>query len=143
MKIALISNSLLLTKSLEIYLRDYLTSYKMCDFIVATEPMEANKPVFLIGDFSETNLNKPFTKEMLLEKLESFYWQINHQEDLQQENSLDNTKNADYLFNDVKEQRLVIKESDIELQQKIQEVLERYTQEIVSLSMEYLKGKNA
>ncbi len=143
MKIALISNSLLLTKSLEIYLRDYLTSYKMCDFIVATEPMEANKPVFLIGDFSETNLNKPFTKEILLEKLESFYWQINHQEDLQQENSLDNTKNADYLFNDVKEQRLVIKESDIELQQKIQEVLERYTQEIVSLSMEYLKGKNA
>ncbi len=143
MKIALISNSLLLTKSLEIYLRDYLTSYKMCDFIVATEPMEANKPVFLIGDFSETNLNKPFTKEILLEKLESFYWQINHQEDLQQENSLDNTKNADYLFNDVKEQRLIIKESDIELQQKIQEVLERYTQEIVSLSMEYLKGKNA
>ncbi|TLE16513.1 hypothetical protein LS72_002490 [Helicobacter apodemus] len=143
MKIALISNSLLLTKSLEIYLRDYLTSYKMCDFIVATEPMEANKPVFLIGDFSETNLNKPFTKEILLEKLESFYWRINHQEDLQQENSLDNTKNADYLFNDVKEQRLVIKESDIELQQKIQEVLERYTQEIVSLSMEYLKGKNA
>ncbi len=143
MKIALISNSLLLTKSLEIYLRDYLTSYKMCDFIVATEPMEANKPVFLIGDFSETNLNKPFTKEILLEKLESFYWRINHQEDLQQENSLDNTKNADYLFNDVKEQRLIIKESDIELQQKIQEVLERYTQEIVSLSMEYLKGKNA
>ncbi len=143
MKIALISNSLLITKSLEIYLRDYLTSYKMCDFIVATEPMEANKPVFLIGDFSETNLNKPFTKEILLEKLESFYWRINHQEDLQQENSLDNTKNADYLFNDVKEQRLVIKESDIELQQKIQEVLERYTQEIVSLSMEYLKGKNA
>lgn len=143
MKIALISNSLLLTKSLEIYLRDYLTSYKMCDFIVATEPMEANKPVFLIGDFLETNLNKPFTKEILLEKLESFYWQINHQEDLQQENSLDNTKNADYLFNDVKEQRLIIKESDIELQQKIQEVLERYTQEIVSLSMEYLKGKNA
>lgn len=143
MKIALISNSLLLTKSLEIYLRDYLTSYKMCDFIVATEPMEANKPVFLIGDFSETNLNKPFTKEILLEKLESFYWQINHQEYLQQENSLDNTKNDGYLFNDVKEQRLVIKESDIELQQKIQEVLERYTQEIVSLSMEYLKGKNA
>lgn len=143
MKIALISNSLLLTKSLEIYLRDYLTSYKMCDFIVATEPMEANKPVFLIGDFSETNLNKPFTKEILLEKLESFYWQINHQEYLQQENSLDNTKDAGYLFNDVKEQRLVIKESDIELQQKIQEVLERYTQEIVSLSMEYLKGKNA
>ncbi|MDE6959179.1 MAG: hypothetical protein K2O80_06545, partial [Helicobacter apodemus] len=89
MKIALISNSLLLTKSLEIYLRDYLTSYKMCDFIVATEPMEANKPVFLIGDFSETNLNSHFTKEIILEKLESFYWQINHQEDLQQENSLD------------------------------------------------------
>ena len=81
MKIALISDSLLLTKSLEMYLRDYLTSYKMCDFIVATEPIEVDKPVFLISDSVDANLNKPFTKEILLEKLESFYLQIDNQED--------------------------------------------------------------
>ncbi|PZT48878.1 hypothetical protein B6S12_00860 [Helicobacter valdiviensis] len=73
MKIALISDSQLLNRSLEIYLKDYLTSYKLCDFIVTTKPMEANKPIFLIGDYEEAHLKKPFTKELLLQKLQAFY----------------------------------------------------------------------
>ncbi|WP_104721599.1 hypothetical protein [Helicobacter mesocricetorum] len=140
MKIALISNSLLLTKSLEIYLRDYLTSYKMCDFIVATEPMEADKPVFLVGDFSEANLNKPFTKEILLESLESFYFQIKHQGT--QEPPLNNSKPISTMLGNFRDRRLATQDNDAVLQQKMQEVLERYAQEIVELTREHFKGKN-
>ena len=73
MKIALISDSLLLGKTLEMYLKDYLTSCKACDFVVATQPIDSQKPVFLIGEYENANLNKPFTKEVLLEKLRIFY----------------------------------------------------------------------
>ena len=73
MKIALICDSLLLDRSLEMYLKEYLTSYKLCDFVVATQPVESQKPVFLIGDFEGANLKIPFTRELLLQELDSFY----------------------------------------------------------------------
>ena len=77
MKIALIGDSPLLDKSLEMFLKDYLTSYKQCDFIVTTKPLQnAHKPVFLV--------QKPFTKEILLQNLESFYAQIKEKEKMQQ-----------------------------------------------------------
>lgn len=76
MKIALICDSLLLDRSLEMYLKEYLTSYKLCDFVVATQPMESQKPVFLIGDFEGANLKIPFTREILMQELESFDRQV-------------------------------------------------------------------
>lgn len=76
MKIALICDSLLLDRSLEMYLREHLTSYKLCDFVVATQPVESQKPVFLIGDFQRANLKIPFTREILLQELESFEQQV-------------------------------------------------------------------
>lgn len=77
MKIALICDSLLLDRSLEMYLKEYLTSYKMCDFAVATQPVESQKPVFLIGNMEGAHLKIPFTKELLLKELESFYYALN------------------------------------------------------------------
>lgn len=76
MKIALICDTLLLGKSLEMYLKDYLTSYKLCDFVVATQKTESKKPIFLIGDFEGAHLKIPFTKEILIQELESFYQKI-------------------------------------------------------------------
>lgn len=76
MKIALICDSLLLDRSLEMYLKEYLTSYKLCDFVVATQPVESQKPVFLIGDFEGANLKIPFTRELLLQELETFERQV-------------------------------------------------------------------
>ena len=61
MKIALISDSLLLDRTLEMYLKDYLTSYKLCDFVVAPQPVDSQQPVFLIGEYENANLHKPFT----------------------------------------------------------------------------------
>lgn len=79
MKIALICDSLLLDRSLEMYLKEYLTSYKMCDFVVATQPVESQKPVFLIGNMEGAHLKIPFTKELLLKELESFYHALNEE----------------------------------------------------------------
>lgn len=76
MKIALICDSLLLDRSLEMYLKEHLTSYKLCDFVVATQKVESQKPVFLIGDFEGANLKIPFTREILLQELEAFDGQV-------------------------------------------------------------------
>ncbi|CAM2897609.1 hypothetical protein [Helicobacter burdigaliensis] len=102
MKIALICDSQLLNRSLEMYLKDYLTSYKLCDFIVATKPTETSKPIFLIGDSKEAHLKKPFTKELLLQKLQEFYLSFKTQQSQKSEQE----ENADIEKNEIIEANL-------------------------------------
>lgn len=107
MKIALISDSALLDRSLEIFLGEYLTSYKNADFIVATKAQESTKPVFLVGDYEDANLKKPFTREQLVNACEEFFIKI------KREASMKNATNAP------KEQDLSQKDS-IEIESKIE-----------------------
>jgi hypothetical protein len=69
MKIALICNSILLKKSLEIFLKEYLCSYKVCDFVISDKQIDIQKPLFIIG----TDLKLPFSKSSLILKLDKFY----------------------------------------------------------------------
>ncbi|MFK5880892.1 MAG: hypothetical protein QM482_01650 [Sulfurospirillum sp.] len=72
MKIALACDSLLLTKSLEIFLKKNLTSYKRCDFVISDKKIEINKPLFLISD-KMSNLQVPFSESSLMIELDRFY----------------------------------------------------------------------
>lgn len=145
MKIALISDSLLLDRTLEMYLKEYLTSYKFCDFVVATQPVDSQKPVFLIGEYENANLNKPFTKEVLLDKLRAFYGQIQKQEESREEEEIKQTNvasvNWEQMLSDLEFSNQ--EKRDDSLCEKIREVLERYAREIEGIVLEHLKESHA
>jgi hypothetical protein len=72
MKIALACQSVLLEKSLEIFLKKYLTPYKQCDFVISDRKLEINKPLFVISN-EDSDLEIPFTSSSLFLKIEKFY----------------------------------------------------------------------
>lgn len=140
MKIALISNSLLLDRSLEIYLKDYITSYKQCDFVVSTEKIEqSDKPVFLIGDYEDSNLKKPFTKEILLERLESFFLKLQKQDPKTQNTEIANNQK----WQEIVQQSIKTESSNtnLTLQDKLEEILRRYAKEIEETIKEHIKNE--
>jgi hypothetical protein len=73
MKIALICNSLLLSESLKIFLKPYITNIKSAHFIISDQKLDINKPVFLISNDSDAHLKKPFVMSSLISALENFY----------------------------------------------------------------------
>lgn len=147
MKIALICDSLLLDRSLEMYLKEHLTSYKLCDFVVATQVVESQKPVFLIGDFEGANLKIPFTREILFQELENFDRKLRSQA-MQgiksQEFGILETTNSPFLNAESQPnvQALDSIASDSALRTKIEEVLQRYAKEIEAIVLEYYRDKN-
>lgn len=145
MKIALISDSLLLGKTLEMYLKDYLTSYKFCDFVVATQPIDSQKPVFLIGEYENASLNKPFTKEVLIDRLQRFFERIQKHEENKEEEEIKqaNVESVNWreMLSDLEFQKQE-KRDDV-LHEKIRDVLERYAKEIEGIILEHWKESYA
>ncbi len=152
MKIALICDSLLLDRSLEMYLKEYLTSYKLCDFVVATQPTESQKPVFLIGDFENAQLKVPFTRELLLQELESFYQQLQGKNAISaQENPQNASQNlpkdtgvnlsfADYQRGlDQTDLSTQSTGTHMDLNAKIEDILRRYAREIQKVIEDFHK----
>lgn len=73
MKLAVECECILMQKSLELFLCDFISSEP--DFIVSDVKMNTNKQVFLIENY----LNLPFTRETLLEVLEEYSFGVNSQ----------------------------------------------------------------
>jgi hypothetical protein len=73
MKIALVCNSLLLSESLKIFLKPYLTNIKSAHFIISDQKLDINKPVFIISNEDGSNMKKPFVMSTLMTSLENFY----------------------------------------------------------------------
>ena len=67
------------TVSLRLFLRDFISPKKDCDFIVADKKIESKKPVFVIAEHSP-HLKIPFSKEVLISALEEFYSAIQFSE---------------------------------------------------------------
>ncbi len=82
MKIALACQSVLLEKSLEIFLKKYITPYKQCDFVISDKKIEIEKPLFYISH-RDSDLDIPFSSSSLFLKIEKFYRTIHklHDED--------------------------------------------------------------
>ncbi len=72
MKIALACQSILLEKSLDIFLKSYIVPYKQCDFVIGDKKIEIDKPLFCIAT-ENSDLCVPFSKSALMLKLEKFY----------------------------------------------------------------------
>ena len=155
MKIALICDSLLLDRSLEMYLKEYLTSYKLCDFVVATQPVESQKPVFLIGDFEGANLKIPFTRELLLQELDTFYQSLKggHLSDDMAQEMRDikaiNSTSASFIGSKIESPNIQntleipLISQDSALNAKLEDILRRYAKEIETAILEHLSYKNA
>ena len=79
MKISFECDCVLLEESLRLFLRDFISPRKDCDFIVADKKIEAKKPVFVIAERSP-HLKIPFSKEALISALEEFYSAIQFSE---------------------------------------------------------------
>ncbi|MCV3375800.1 hypothetical protein [Campylobacter sp. IFREMER_LSEM_CL2151] len=71
MKIALECKDLILEKTLEIALKDFLVLKKDCDFLVCDEKINTQKPQFIINKKSNF-LSHPFNMEELLNALNDF-----------------------------------------------------------------------
>ncbi|WP_101023476.1 dihydroneopterin aldolase [Helicobacter pylori] len=105
MKIFLSCKSLLIQRSLEFYLSDYLSSVEVCDFVLSDdETLEINKPLCFI----EERLRKPFTKQSVREDVKNFYRAL-------------------------KASEKPCEEMKISKEQKIQQLLEEYTQKLCQI----------
>ncbi|WP_298946677.1 hypothetical protein [uncultured Campylobacter sp.] len=79
MKVSFECDCILLGESLRLFLRDFISPRKDCDFIVADKKIETKKPVFVIAEHSP-HLKIPFSKEALISALEEFYSAIQFSE---------------------------------------------------------------
>ncbi|NHA70950.1 dihydroneopterin aldolase [Helicobacter pylori] len=105
MKIFLSCKSLLIQRSLEFYLSDCLSSVGVCDFVLSDdETLETNKPLCFI----EERLRKPFTKQSVKEDVKNFYCAL-------------------------KASEKPCEEMKISKEQKIQQLLEEYTQKLCQI----------
>ncbi|WRC86332.1 dihydroneopterin aldolase [Helicobacter pylori] len=105
MKIFLSCKSLLNQRSLEFYLSDCLSAMEVCDLVLSDdEKLETNKPLCFI----EECLRKPFTKQSVKEDIKNFYRTL-------------------------KTSEKPCKEIQCSKEQKIQQLLEEYTQKLCQI----------
>ena len=55
------------------FLKEYISSYESCDFVVADKDAKDQKPIFRVGHDDGADIKVPFSKELLLKKLDQFY----------------------------------------------------------------------
>lgn len=77
MKIAIVCQSLLLSKALHSFLGEMVVPYKQCDFAISDQHVELDKPVFRISSTCG-DLMIPFSKSTLVIELEKFYKGYQH-----------------------------------------------------------------
>jgi hypothetical protein len=58
---------------LEVFLKEYLSSYSACDFVISDKKIDSEKAVFVISDDKGANLRKPFSKAKLLKALDEYF----------------------------------------------------------------------
>lgn len=73
MKIAIVCDSPLLEQCLRYYLKDFITSHRQCDFVIADRPIEIDKPLCLISMQEDAAIMKPFTRTQLLVGVQRFF----------------------------------------------------------------------
>lgn len=72
MKVAIICQSLLLSRALKSFLGDRVVPYKQCDFVISDKKIELDKPIFFLG-VTEGDVSIPFSKATLMVGLEHYY----------------------------------------------------------------------
>ncbi len=70
MKIAIACRSVLLEKSLQKFLKNYIVSADSADIVITDRSICSDRPIFRIGVSKESDLKKPFSKSQLMIRLE-------------------------------------------------------------------------
>ncbi len=77
MKVAVVCDSILLKKSLEIFLRDRLSDFSTSDVVISDRRFECERPILFVGNDSNADIKKPFGKVKLLAMLENYENELN------------------------------------------------------------------
>jgi len=101
MKIALACDSLLLTKTLEIFLKKHISTYKRCDFVISDKKIEIDKPLFVISKKSE-DLKSPFSQASLMLELDKFYDNLYFKEERKNIDKNETKEKINFLINKFK-----------------------------------------
>lgn len=73
MKINIVCKSIILQKTLNCYLREYITNYQDCDFVISDTIDEIiNKPICLANFEKDSDIKRPICKESLFKDLDKF-----------------------------------------------------------------------
>ena len=80
MKIAVDCKSPLLQKSLEIFLKKYISTVKQCDIVIKDKEDLDNEKCFFISYDKKSDLVKPFSYSQLIESLEDRYESMSFKE---------------------------------------------------------------
>lgn len=65
-------DSILIKKSLEIFLEDYISPYEQCDVVISDRKLSTEKPLCFIGAGEDADIRKPFSRAQLVLGLEQF-----------------------------------------------------------------------
>lgn len=76
MKISIECKSPLMQKSMEMFLKNYLSSSRTCDIVLRDEPCLNDERCFYVSTKKGADLVKPFSKSQLILALESKYKSI-------------------------------------------------------------------
>lgn len=104
MKISFECECILLQKTVELFLGNFASRRKDCDFIISDEKIDTSKPVFIIGKQSPY-LKFPFSKQDLVYTVEDFYsaLEINQQKGINSKQTQESfEKKIDILFDKFK-----------------------------------------
>jgi len=72
LKVAVVCESILLSRSLEIFLKDSLVDFTDADVVLADREFECEKPILLVSSRLKADIRKPFGKTKLYAILESY-----------------------------------------------------------------------
>ena len=73
MKVAVVCESPLLQRSLELFLDKHLSSLKQCDLVLRDKKVMDSHHCLVISDSPDADIKKPFSKTQLYLALEKFY----------------------------------------------------------------------
>ncbi len=124
MKICIMCQSTLLQKALEYYLSEFLCDFHECEMLIADCPLDAPKPVCVVGSDEKADVFKPFTPISLLESVRNFY-EKNIPSPAPQDSSL---QDPSHLLALLPTKLLDIK--DPQLQSKIDSLLQEFSSKI-------------
>lgn len=117
MKVAVVCDSPLLKKCLEVFLKEKLSSYTACDFVISDKTIDSEKPVFVISDSKGSNLKKPFSKTKLLKSVDEYFSRLKRPRTVSSQ--------------------AVVKGDTTELEQKLTAVTQRFVSELLKTIKEY------
>ncbi|PSM52619.1 hypothetical protein CBLAS_0729 [Campylobacter blaseri] len=80
MKIAVECECIIMQKTLEIFLKDFLVNHENADFIVSDIKKNLSKDTFLISNDSPY-MNLPFNKNQLIVALEEYNFMLNYKKE--------------------------------------------------------------